>query len=137
MLFIHSSFLTILAVVITLVVIAGNKQKSEKKLNDQAPVQTITVRIAGRRFVMSQQAANAAHYMTFQAPDGSMLELKVDAQTYNAFREGEIGDLVYQRKRFLGFNPQVMPGSQPYGQGVPAQPEPFYPQDYSDQTPLY
>ena len=131
----------IAAVVVTLIVISSKKQKNEEKLNDAAPVQTIQVRIAGRRFVMSPQGGVPTNYMTFEAPDGSMLELIVDTQTYNAFREGEIGDLVYQRKRFLGFNPQVLPYDAQYPQGYPEQqvngyPQ-QYPQDYGDQTPLY
>ena len=110
---------------IAVIVIVMNGRKTEDKLNDAAPVQTLTVRVAAKRVALPQGHTVPDYYMTFEAPDGSRLELQVDEQTYRAFREGEIGDLVYQRKRFLGFNPQELP--------YDAQ----YPQDYNSQTPLY
>lgn len=129
--FFFSFSLIPLCIVIAIVVYAMNRNQSENKLNDAAPVQTLTVRIASKRGMI--QGGNAAPFcfMTFEAPDGSLLELQVDEQSYNAFREGEIGDLVYQRKRFLGFNPQVLPYDAQYGQSCPPQ------QDIQNQTPLF
>lgn len=130
-----------LAFIVAVIAIMANRKKSEDKLNNAAPVQTITVRIAAKRSTFPQSGSAIKFYMTFEAPDGTTLELNVDDQTYNAFRVGEIGDLVYQRTRFLGFNPQVLPydAQQQYGQGYSAQQMPGYPpqDDYHNQTPLY
>ena len=128
-----------LAVIAAVIAIAANRKKSEDKLNDAAPVQTITVRIAAKRSTFPQSGSPLKYFMTFEAPDGTTLELNVDDRTYNAFRVGEIGDLVYQRMRFLGFNPQVLPYDAQYGQEYGTQQMPGYPpqDDYHNQTPLY
>ena len=123
----------------------------EERLNNAAPIQTLPVRIAGRRIMMHDvyhvrdvyhtETPFTEYYLRFEAPDGTSREMTVDQITYNTYQDGTIGTLTYQRKRFLSFIPAEMSADAQYGQGIPAQPEPGYPQqyqqDYSDQTPLY
>lgn len=141
-----------------------NRNAEEERLNNAAPVQTLPVRVAGRRLIQKNpNRSSAVFYLRFEAPDGSSREMQVDQMTYSAYQDGTIGDLTYQRNRFLGFVPQYQdyaaqaddidpalferryPGQTPPVQGYPSQPMPGYPpqyqqpypQDYSDQTPLY
>ena len=118
------------------------RRAEENRLNDAAPVQVLPVRVAGRRLIQKDpNKASAVFYLRFEAPDGSSREMQVDQLTYYNYQDGTIGELTYQRTRFLSFNPQAMAYDTQYPQGYPAQqmngyPQ-QYPQDYGDQTPLY
>lgn len=121
----------------------------EERLNNAAPVQTLPVRVAGRRMIQhNAQTAFADYYLRFEAPDGSSREMKVDQTTYYTYQDGITGTLTYQRKRFLGFVPLYQdyaaqadsidpelfarnyPGQTQPVQGYPAQPESGYPPQY-------
>ena len=120
----------------------ATRKAEEERLNNAAPVQVLPVRVAGRRLIQKDpNKASAVFYLRFEAPDGSSREMQVDQLTYYNYQDGTIGELTYQRTRFLSFNPQAMAYDTQYPQGYPAQqmngyPQ-QYPQDYDDQTPLY
>ena len=96
---------------------------SEEVKNSQAPVQTVAAKIVSKRTeisstsgsmdangMMTSGTTSTSHYVTFEAPDGSRLELKVKGSEYGLLAEGDCGELTYQRKRFVGFNRQAAPG---------------------------
>ncbi len=126
----HFSPPVIVAAIVFLVVIAVKNRNAEKKWDDAAPVQSVWARIAAKRFVMAQNDVSAVNCITFEAPDGSVLELEVDAAVYEAFREGECGELVYQRRRFLSFTPRPLPDAVQFPQGGAAAPAAELPQQF-------
>lgn len=123
-------FMGVFAVIISIIV----KNISEEVKNSKAPVQTVTARIVSKRTAVSSTSgsmdangmmtggsSSTAYYVTFEAPDGSRLELKVRGSEYGMLAEGDYGELTYQRKRYLGFNRQAAPEQLMYAQQMQNQ----------------
>ena len=116
------------------------KGLSEKDENNKAPVQTVYARIVGKRIdsysadslittltesmVSGERASGTQYYVTFEAPDGSRLELRVKESEYGMLAEGDYGELTFQRKRYIGFNRQAAPEQMLYAQQIQAQAQP-------------
>ncbi len=129
-------FLMFLAVA-GLIVFVFAKGLSEKNENNNAPVQTVCARIVSKRIdaysadslittltesmVSGERASGTQYYVTFEAPDGSRLELKVNGSEYGMLAEGDYGELTFQRKRYIGFNRQAAPEQMLYAQQIQAQ----------------
>ena len=107
---------------------------SEEAKNSQAPVQKITARVVSKRTevsgtsgsmqangMMTGGTTSTSHYVTFEAPDGSRLELKVKGQDYGMLAEGDCGELTFQRKRYLGFDRMQTPEQMLYAQQMQEQ----------------
>ena len=107
---------------------------SEEAKNSQAPVQKITARIVSKRTevsgtsgtmqadgMMMGGSTSTEHYVTFEAPDGSRLELKVKGQDYGMLAEGDCGELTFQRKRYLGFDRMQTPEQMLFAQQMQEQ----------------
>ena len=116
-------FFLIFAAVFGFIIFTILHKISEEVKNSRAPVQTVAAKIVSKRTEISSTAPSATtdgmmtggttsttHYVTFEAPDGSRLELKVKGSEYGLLAEGDCGELTYQRKRFVGFNRQTAPG---------------------------
>ena len=107
---------------------------SEEVKNSKAPVQTVSARIVSKRTevssaggtmqadgMMTGSTSSTSHYVTFEAPDGSRLELKVNGPEYGMLAEGDYGELTFQRKRYIGFNRQATPEQLLYAQQIQEQ----------------
>ncbi|MBR5723457.1 MAG: DUF2500 domain-containing protein [Oscillospiraceae bacterium] len=107
---------------------------SEEAKNSQAPVQKISARIVSKRTevsgtsgsmnadgMMTGGTTSTSHYVTFEAPDGSRLELKVKGSEFGMLAEGDCGELTFQRKRYLGFDRMQTPEQMLYAQQVQEQ----------------
>ncbi|MBR3448463.1 MAG: DUF2500 domain-containing protein [Oscillospiraceae bacterium] len=107
---------------------------SEEVKNSQAPVQTVYAKIVSKRTAVSSTSGSmdmngmstggttsTTHYVTFEAPDGSRLELKVLGSEYGMLAEGDQGELTFQRKRYIGFNRQATPEQMLYAQQIQEQ----------------
>ena len=77
---------------------------------------------------------STTHYVTFEAPDGSRLELKVNGSEYGMLAEGDYGELTFQRKRYVSFNRQATPEQMMYSQMMQAQ-QIQNPVQYGQQMP--
>ncbi len=113
------------------------KGLSEKDENNKAPVQTVYARIVGKRIdsysadslittltesmVSGERASGTQYYVTFEAPDGSRLELRVKESEYGMLAEGDYGELTFQRKRYISFNRQAAPEQMLYAQQIQEQ----------------
>ena len=102
---------------------------SEEAKNSQAPVQKISARVVSKRTEVHSSGStmqadgmvmggtsSTSHYVTFEAPDGSRLELKVKGSEYGMLAEGDCGELTFQRKRYLGFDRMQTPEQMLYAQ---------------------
>lgn len=119
----------------------------EETKNSQAPVQTVSARIVSKRTATNGMAGgmdingmstggtvSTTHYVTFEAPDGSRLELKVNGSEYGMLAEGDYGELTFQRKRYVSFNRQATPEQMMYSQMMQAQ-QIQNPVQYGQQMP--
>lgn len=129
-------FLMFLAVA-GLIVFIFAKGLSEETKNSKAPVQTVSARIVSKRIetnstdstmtafsdsmMTGSRIGNTQHYVTFEAPDGSRLELRVQGREYGMLAEGDCGELTFQRKRYIGFNRQITPEQMLYAQQIQEQ----------------
>ena len=95
---------------------------SEEAKNSKAPVLTVEAKVVSKRTsvsgtggsmqmngMYSSGTTSTSYYVTFQAPDGSRLELKVPGKKYGMLAEGDTGLLTYQRKRFVGYKRRISP----------------------------
>ena len=122
-------FFMITAAVIVLFVVSNMKQNQknqlnqQKRLNQSLPAVTIQAQITNKRTFLHQgeYGSPLRHFLTFVTPDGAVMELEVPADVFEAFHEGESGDLCIQGTQFLGFVPQALPFSPMYPQDAPAQ----------------
>ncbi len=90
---------------------ANAKKNQQQQIGTQAPAVTLTAQITKKQSFVNQTQVGAPirHFMTFVTQEGAVLELEVPADVYEAFREGESGDLCVQGRLFLGFVPQALP----------------------------
>ena len=125
-----SSFLMLLPLLIfaattaiILSIASNGKKQNTKQIGTQSPAVTLTAQITKKQSFVNQTQVGAPirHFMTFVTPEGAVIELEVPADAFEAFHEGEIGDLCVQGNAFLGFVPQALPYAQTYPQESPAQ----------------
>ena len=104
-----------------------NGDRGNRQLPDNSPAVTLPVQLIRKQsFVnQTQYGAPLRHFLTFSAQDGSLIELEVPAEAFEAFNEGEYGDLCVQGRTFLGFVPQELPFAQQYPQADPMQSSTF------------
>jgi hypothetical protein len=102
--------LFILAAVTAIVLIVVLRRKKEDAANNAAPVQNVQARIISKRTETEGMAGmeyggmlTTKHYVTFEAPDGSRLELPVQGDQYGMLAEGDTGVLAFQGTRYLNF----------------------------------
>ena len=127
-------FFLIFAFVAAAVIITIVQKIAEEAKNSQAPVQTVSAKIVCKRTSTSGMSGtmqmngmstggtvSTQHYVTFEAPDGSRLELPVSGKEYGMLAEGDYGELTYQRKRYVGFNRQATPEQLMYSQNIANQ----------------
>ena len=102
--------LFILAAVAAIVLIVVLRRKKEDAANNAAPVQNVQARIISKRTETEGMAGmeyggmlTTKHYVTFEAPDGSRLELPVQGDQYGMLAEGDTGVLAFQGTRYLNF----------------------------------
>ena len=126
-------FASVFALIIGIIV----KNISEEAKNSKAPVQTVSARIVSKRIdshstgstmtalsdgmMSGTPTGSTQHYVTFEAPDGSRLELRVQGSEYGMLAEGDYGELTFQRKRYIGFNRQATPEQMLYAQQIQEQ----------------
>ena len=111
---------------IVAMVSADAKRKNaaqQGQLPENAPAVTLAVQLTKKQTFVnpSQNGVPLRHFLTFATEDGAVLELEVPADAYEAFNEGEYGDLCVQGRQFLGFAPQAqaLPFAQPLPQETP------------------
>ena len=127
-------FFLIAAAVIGFIIYMIVQKISEEVKNSKAPVQTVSARIVSKRNAVNETAGgmdmngmymgssvSTTHYVTFEAPDGSRLELEVRGSEYGMLAEGDYGELTFQRKRYIGFNRQATPEQMLYAQQIQEQ----------------
>lgn len=106
-----------------IVVIANADRKHrQQQLTDNSPAVTLPVRLVKKQTFVNQSQVGVPlrHFLTFSSQDGSLIELEVPAEAYEAFNEGEYGDLCVQGRTFLGFAPQALPfAEQPFDAQLP------------------
>ena len=102
--------LFILAAVVAVVMIFVLRWKNEDAANNAAPVQNVQARIISKRTETEGIAGmeyggmlTTKHYVTFEAPDGTRLELPVQGDQYGVLAEGDTGVLAFQGTRYLNF----------------------------------
>ena len=120
------------AAAVTAIAAANAKNQNTKQTGTQSPAVTLTAQITKKQSFVNQTQVGAPirHFMTFVTPEGAVLELEVPADAFEAFHEGESGDLCVQGRVFLGFVPQALPfDAQAYPQESSAQTGTGFPGD--------
>ena len=108
--FLRLGRIAVLAAVAAIVLIVVLRRKKEDAANNAAPVQNVQTRIISKRTETEGMAGmeyggmlTTKHYVTFEAPDGSRLELPVQGDQFGILAEGDTGVLAFQGSRFLNF----------------------------------
>lgn len=132
-------FLLIVGAVAFAVANQTGKRKKELRQDAASPVRTVWARVVSRRTAETfspEYGYTYCYYMTFEAPDGSTLELGVQSKDYNTLQTGECGKLIYQENRFLNFVQQPFP-AEIQASFPPQDSQEYPPQDNFNQTGLF
>ena len=94
-------FLVVLGMI--LYTIIGNISTWNK--NNHSPRLTVPATVVAKRTEVSRHHTDNTmmHNATFQVESGDRMELEVDGSDYGMLVEGDIGKLMFQGTRYLGF----------------------------------
>jgi hypothetical protein len=100
-------FVVLLAVVLTVFVLAAVRGGAQWKRDNDAPLLTGPATVVTKREHVwggsGDTGASTTYYATFQLPAGDRVELPVPATQYGQLVEGDQGVLTHQGTRFKGF----------------------------------
>ena len=78
--------------------------------NNHSPRLTVPATVVAKRTEVSRHHTDntmmhtfTTYYVTFQVESGDRMELEVDGSDYGMLVEGDIGKLMFQGTRYLGF----------------------------------
>ena len=83
------------------------RRASEKRYNDGQPILTKTVRITGKRTIVSgggESMLHTSYFVTFEFTENKeRIELNLPSKEYGLLSEGDSGKLIFQGSRYHQF----------------------------------